>query len=132
MRGRRVLIVEDDPTILKAMTRLLTISGYDTICAPSLAEATQKLIWHPDVGLLDLMLPDGSGVELLRRLRRTNDPARVALITGASDELLAEALALGPDATFRKPFDARVLLTWLEEAERPTGQFPQACRHGPN
>ena len=130
--GRRVLIVEDDRPSLKALTRLLTVSGYDTIGAPTLAEATQKLILHPDVVLLDLMLPDGSGVELLRRLRRRNDPARVALITAASEPLLAEAQALRPDATFRKPFDAQDLLAWLSDTDRPAGLWPPACRHGPN
>lgn len=130
--GRRVLIVEDDPSSLKALARLLTVSGYDTINAPSLAEATQKLIWHPDVVLLDLNLPDGCGIELLRRLRRRNDPARVALITAAEDPLLAEAQALGPDATFRKPLNPHALISWLEETDRPVGLWPQACRHGPN
>jgi DNA-binding response OmpR family regulator len=132
--GRRVLIVEDDRASLKALTRLLTVSGYDTICAPTLADATQKLIWHPDVVLLDLMLPDGSGVELLRRLRRRNDPARVALVTAASESLVAEAEALRPDATFRKPLDVSALLAWLADADRdrPAGLWPQACRQGPN
>ena len=102
------------------------------ICAPSLAEATQKLIWNPDVVLLDLMLPDGCGVELLRRLRRRNDPARVALITAAPDPLLAEAQAHGPDATFRKPLDVHALLNWLEQIDCPAGLWPQACGHGPN
>jgi two-component system response regulator QseB len=130
--GRRVLIVEDDRPSLKALTRLLTVSGYDTICAPTLAEATQKLILHPDVVLLDLMLPDGHGVELLRRLRHRNDPARVALITAASGSVLDEALALRPDATFRKPFDPQSLLAWLADADRPVGLGPQACPLGPN
>jgi DNA-binding response OmpR family regulator len=130
--SRRVLIVEDDLPSLKALTRLLTVSGYDTICAPSLAEATQKLIWHPEIVLLDLMLPDGCGIELLRRLRSRNDPARVALVTAAPDEMVAQAEALGPDATFRKPIDAQALLAWLEEADRPVGVWPQMCRQGPN
>ena len=130
--SRRVLIVEDDLSSLKALTRLLTVTGFDTICAPSLAEATQKLIWKPDVVLLDLMLPDGCGIELLRRLRRRGDPARVALITAAPDPLLAEAQAHEPDATFRKPLDVHVLLEWLEQIDRPAGTCAQALQQGPN
>jgi two-component system OmpR family response regulator len=132
--GRRVLIVEDDTASLKALRRLLTVGGYDTICAPTLADATQKLIWHPDIVLLDLNLPDGSGVELLRRLRRRSDPARVALVTAASESLIADAEALRPDTTFRKPLDVPALLAWLGaiDRDRPAGRWPQACWQGPN
>jgi DNA-binding response OmpR family regulator len=112
--ARRVLVVEDDAPSRTALSRVLTMSGYDVLGASDLAKAATQLVWQPDFVLLDLMLPDGGGLDLLSRIRRRDDPTMVAILSAASDEMLAHALQFRPDAIFRKPIDVPALLAWLK------------------
>jgi CheY-like chemotaxis protein len=67
--------------------------------AATLAEAMERLADEPDAVLLDLMLPDGSGAQVLRHIREHGLSARVAVTTGTSDEhMLREVKGLKPDA----------------------------------
>jgi CheY-like chemotaxis protein len=111
---RRVLVVEDEPVALKTMTRLLTISDYDVLSASNLARANDQLVWQPDFVLLDLLLPDGPGTQLLARIRKLDPAPMVAVLTGTFDQVLADAIRLGPDAVFRKPVDLPSLLEWMK------------------
>jgi DNA-binding response OmpR family regulator len=110
-----VLVVEDDPAALKAMLGLLTLGGFETMVSSTLAGGFDHLTALPDLVLTDLTLPDGNGVELLKRVRRRNQGAAVALICGGDDTQLAEAAALRPDAIFRKPLDRAELISWLDD-----------------
>jgi DNA-binding response OmpR family regulator len=112
--ARRVLVVEDDKIALAALSRILMMSGYEVLCADSLARAAAQLVWQPDFVLLDLMLPDGSGLDLLARIRRRDEPICVAILSGAGEELMLRAARLRPDAVFRKPIDLGRLLEWLK------------------
>ena len=68
----------------------------------------------PESIVLDLMLPDGNGVELLRHVRECGLPVRIAIATGAGDtDLMSDAILLKPDAFFTKPIDATELVSWL-------------------
>jgi DNA-binding NarL/FixJ family response regulator len=60
------------------------------------------------------MLPDGSGIEVLRAIRRRGLPIRVALLTGDDQPLIAQAQTLRLDAMFVKPVDLRSLIDWLK------------------
>jgi CheY-like chemotaxis protein len=114
---RRVLVVEDVPDARAALDAILRRCGMQTSCAATLADAIRLLGWNPDVIVLDLMLPDGSGVEVLRRVRAANHPARVAVVTATSDpRLLKEANSLRPDAFFQKPLDWKQLCQWVSTA----------------
>ena len=65
--------------------------------------------------ILDLNLPDGSGTELLRKIRDENLPIKVAVTTGRTDRLLmAEVSQLQPDAFFTKPVDLMELMCWVK------------------
>src|SRR5437764_558162 len=92
--ARRVLIVEDDQAFLLALTRALTLSGYEVLGATDLAKASEQLILQPDFVLIDLKLPDGCGLELLSRIRRRNVPVIAAILTAADQDLLAQAVTL--------------------------------------
>ena len=113
--ARRVLVVEDDPSIRGALRRLLTVGGFQPLVAATLTSACDQLAFQPDVVLTDLMLRDGNGIELIRRIRERDETAVVAVLTAANDALVAAAMALRPDAVFRKPFDPGALLAWLDE-----------------
>ena len=108
------MLVEDDPDTCEALSRILRRRGYEIDCANSVREALSKLEAAPMCVVLDLMLPDGSGIEVLRHVRESGMPVRVAIATGAGDtDLMSEAILLKPDAFFTKPIDATELVSWL-------------------
>ena len=113
---KSVLIVEDDGDSRDALVQLCRRTGHRCFSAANRAEALAVLISRPpDAIVLDLMLPDGSGLEVLRVVRTHRFPLRVAVVTAASDpHLLAEAQRLKPDAMFRKPVDFADLRAWLD------------------
>ena len=115
----RTLLVEDDPDTCEALTRILRRRGYEVDCAKSVNEAFDKLNNRPECMVLDLMLPDGNGIDLLRQVRERKLPIRVAVETGAGDtDLLSDAILLKPDAFFTKPVDATELVSWLAASSR--------------
>jgi two-component system OmpR family response regulator/two-component system response regulator QseB len=114
MTSCRTLLVEDDPDTCEALSRILRRRGYEIECAGSVREALSKLEAEPDCLVLDLMLPDGNGVDVLRHVRESGLPVRVAVATGARDtDLMSDAILLRPDAFFVKPIDATELVSWL-------------------
>ena len=114
------MLVEDDADTCEALSRILRRRGYEVDCARSIAEATAKLGEGPCCMLLDLTLPDGSGIELLRQVRAARLPVRVAIATGSADtELMSDVILLRPDAFFTKPIDVAEVLSWL--ASQPQG-----------
>jgi DNA-binding response OmpR family regulator len=64
--------------------------------------------------LLDLMLPDGCGTDILRQVRACGLPCQVCIITGAGPEMLAEAVRAGADLAFTKPVDVEDLISKLD------------------
>src|SRR5437016_8549487 len=99
----RTLIVEDDLTSCSAALKILRLRGYDVDCATTLVEGFEKLAtWTPRCLVLDLMLPDGNGLELLRHIRENALPVRVAVTTAASEQTVSAAKALAPDFLLRK------------------------------
>jgi DNA-binding response OmpR family regulator len=121
--ARRVLLVEDNADTLRALTRLLTLDGYQVLPAPNVERALEQLVLQPDFVITDLMLPDGSGLDVLRRLREREDFIPVAIYTGASDERVREAVAAGPDAIFRKPLGLDELRAWLKDPRQSHTQI---------
>jgi len=117
-----VLVVEDDPDGRDALVELCRRTAHTCLSASSRAEALAEVVRRPpDAMVLDLMLPDGSGVEVLRVVREHRFPVRVAVVTAASDpQLLAEVQRLKPDALFRKPVDLLELRAWLDHPADPT------------
>ena len=113
-KAPRALIVEDHGTTREVLRRLLRVCGYHAEAVGSIAEAERHLDGAERM-FLDLELTDGSGVDLLRRIRSENRAIRVAITTGSSNgPLLAEVTALRPDAVFIKPIDFSKLVDWLK------------------
>jgi len=114
----RVLVVEDDLDSYQALSKILKHVGYETTSASSLASALELLAADPPPRfiVLDLMLPDGNGKDLLRHVRERNLPAKVVVLTGSGDrQLLDEVRRLQPDALFSKPLNVPRLLAWLRQ-----------------
>lgn len=108
----RVLVVEDDASSRRALTLLLKLRGFHATYASTRAEALQCLAEHPLCVLLDLMLPDGNGAEVLAHIRRNRLPIRVAITSGAANfESLLDGVR--PDAYFAKPLDFEGLVQWI-------------------
>jgi CheY-like chemotaxis protein len=111
---RKVLIVEDEPCSRAAMGVLCRLFGLETHAATTLGEGLAMLDLPPDFVILDLVLPDGSGLELLRRVRTENRPVRVAVVTAVSCGPELEAVrALSPDRLLFKPVDFPQLRDWM-------------------
>ncbi|MEK7206045.1 MAG: response regulator, partial [candidate division NC10 bacterium] len=77
----RILVVDDEPTVLEALEALLTREGHQVVCAQDGEEALQRAAEErPDIILLDLHLPGLSGFEVVNRLRQTAGLAQVPVI----------------------------------------------------
>ncbi len=125
MMNTRILVIDDEPQIRKFLTKSLETSGYTVIDAPSVFEARAKL-WakQADLALLDLQLPDGSGLSLLNELREWSDIPVIVLTVQNEDDQKVAALDSGADDYLTKPFSLpellariRVLLRRREKSE---------------
>ena len=109
--SRRVLLVEDDPASASAMVGILKRYGLSVLATGSVQGALAALHQEYDYVILDLMLPDGDGAEVLRQLRDAKSTAWVCVITAASDPAkLASVRKLNPGCVLRKPIDVGQLL----------------------
>ena len=109
----RLLIVEDDDPTRFALAKILTIKGYEVVTAATVQAALVKCEDH-DCLLLDLHLPDGLGLEVLKRMRQKCRNARIAICSAAYDPALRDRVEeYQPDAVFIKPIDLDALLAWV-------------------
>ncbi|MFC4498077.1 MULTISPECIES: response regulator [Streptomyces] len=123
----RVLVVEDDPQLVRALIINLQARRYGVEAAPDGATALRlAAARQPDVVMLDLGLPDMDGVDVIRGLRGwTRVPILVLSARQASDEKVA-ALDAGADDYITKPFSMDELLARLRAAVRRTEEVPLA------
>jgi DNA-binding response OmpR family regulator len=117
---RMVLLVEDEETITAPLTEALGREGFRTETAASLADGRELArATRPDLVLLDVMLPDGSGFELLRELRSDSAKVPVIMLTARGDETdRVLGLELGADDYVVKPFSARELVARIRAVLR--------------
>ncbi len=113
------LIVDDDPSARSGLQELVEAEGFTTMSAGTLAEAREALARQPDIVLLDLMLPDGSGLELLRD-RQVRGDMQIVVTTGhATLESSIEALRLGAADYLLKPVNLAHLRGILSRVAGP-------------
>jgi len=104
MIGHRMLLVEDHSETRTLLRRILSLCGWNVIEAATVAEGLAQLAFPPDCLLLDLMLPDGSGETILRKVREDRLPTRVVINTGTTDpDWLDTVSDLKPEAILQKP-----------------------------
>ena len=116
MDKHRVLIVEDHKGTRSALRSIFSRKGWQVTQAATVAEGLDLLDPPPDCLVLDLMLPDGAGEAILRKVREDDLPTRVvAVTTGLSDPgRLARVKGLNPDVLLSKPIDPSVLFRVCE------------------
>jgi two-component system KDP operon response regulator KdpE len=115
----RILVVDDEPQILRALQTSLKGAGYDVDVASTAKDAlTSAAVRRPDAVILDLVLPDGRGTDVTRELRSwTSVPVIVLSVVDDEDEKVA-ALDAGADDYVTKPFGLDELLARLRAALR--------------
>ncbi len=118
----RVLVVDDEPQIVRALKVVLREAGFEAVPATSVAEALdQGAVRPPEAAIVDLVLPDGDGVEVTRRLREWSDMPILVLSAVGDEEQKVRALEAGADDYITKPFGARELVARLQAALRRAG-----------
>jgi len=120
---RRILVVDDEPAIVDAVATTLRYNDYVVAEASSGREALAKAIeFTPDLLVLDRMLPDFDGTELVRRLReRGFDPAVLYLTAKDAVEEKVEALQAGGDDYVTKPFSLAEIVARVQAILRRSG-----------
>lgn len=113
-----VLVIDDEPSVADALKVILSDSGYQVAVAMSGREALEKLGKRRfDLVITDFRLPDISGLDVLRHLRRSHPGVLAIIITAHhTPELAAESLSLGAVAVLPKPFSPSDLLTVIKTA----------------
>ncbi len=111
---RRVLIVEDDVTSASAIRSILTRKGCDVAVAHTVHKGLNALNSDLDFVILDLMLPDGDGIEVLSRCHEDFPRIKVVITTAVSDSTqVRKVLELKPHRLLRKPIDLVDLLSGI-------------------
>ena len=132
----RILMIEDDARLAEMVARDLGRSGLEVTSAGTASEGLARLAREPfDLVLLDLMLPDGDGLDVCRRLRGSGSAVPVIMLTAKGDPTdRVVGLELGADDYLGKPFDPRELLARIRAVlRRPAavaGAAPRVLRFG--
>ena len=132
-KNKRILLVEDNEKIMRGNRQMFEWEGYEISSALTLAEAHASISeLRPDAIVLDIMLPDGSGLDFLRELRENkNSGIPILLLTGlATKDDIVRGLADGGDDYLTKPYDFPVLLARVEALLRRAARVPEIVTKG--
>lgn len=134
----RILAVDDEPDILELVRYTLAQEGFDVQTATNGAEAISQIaLGRLDLVVLDLMLPDQSGIEICRKIRKNQDWAHLPIImlTARSEDLdRIVGFEVGADDYLTKPFNPRELVLRVKAIMRRSLKghpVPQRLTHGP-
>jgi DNA-binding response OmpR family regulator len=115
----KLLMVEDDPVIGKGLKLSLELEGYQVAWAQNMKDAEVALQPGVDLVLLDLGLPDGSGLDLCKKIRSSGNLTPVVILTAQGDEdSVVQGLQSGANDYVRKPFGQKELIARIQNAIR--------------
>src|SRR3954447_20363470 len=121
----RVLVVDDEPQILRALRIVLRDAGFDVLQATTVEEALDAAALRPpEAAIVDLVLPDADGIAVTRSLREWSKMPILVLSAVGEEEEKFRALEAGADDYVTKPFGARELVARLQAALRRAGGGP--------
>jgi DNA-binding response OmpR family regulator len=133
MNSNSILLVEDDKNLCESLSKFLAGEGYAVTVAASLSEARLQKNLQPGLILLDWMLPDGQGVDLLREIRKVDTATPIILLTSRSD-LVDKVLGLemGANDYLTKPFEPRELVARIRVQQRNTSKVSSGSAEPPS
>jgi two-component system KDP operon response regulator KdpE len=127
--AQRILVVDDEPQILRALRVVLRDAGFEVVPAETGEEALDRAaVRPPEAAIVDLMLPDMDGVEVTRSLREWSEMPILVLSAVGEEEQKVRALQAGADDYITKPFGSRELVARLQAALRRGGRSEQEPR----
>ena len=111
VKDRKLLILDDNPDILELVTESLSIAGFSQLTTASSKQEALDLLAQErfDLAILDIMLPDGTGFEVLREIRKTSDMPALLLSAVSDIEKQYQGFELGADDYIVKPFRPKEL-----------------------
>jgi two-component system, NtrC family, response regulator AtoC len=126
VRHRKLLIIDDEASVLESLEMFFSDNGYDVACAGTAREGIDKtLASRPDVIILDIRLPDKDGFQVLEELKRCKDATPVIMITAFHDmETTIKTVKLGAFEYIPKPID-------VDELERAVRKALKFARSSP-
>jgi len=133
LKNKKILLVEDNEKIMTGNVRKLTRAGYEASCALTLEDARFLVSrTNPDVIVLDILMPDGNGLEFMQELRQSDNAAiPILLLSGlASKDDIVEGLKCGGDDYLTKPYDLSELLARIEALIRRSERLPEIMNKG--
>lgn len=133
VRVAKILLVEDDPILGKGLMLNLELDGHRVTWEQTLKGARHRNDnFEYDLMLLDLNLPDGSGLTLCHEIRETDSRLPIIILTAKTDEdSVVTGLAYGANDYVKKPFSSKELLARIKTALREPGRREDQLRVGP-
>ena len=110
----KILLVEDNKSIIKGLEYAFAQNGYSCEYCLSLDEAGRKAPFNYDAAVLDIMLPDGNGFDLFKKIRRYSDLPVIFLTAVDDEDSVVNGLELGADDYITKPFSTRELIARIK------------------
>lgn len=118
----KILLVEDDIFLREGLSEMLTKEGYDVTVAENFITANKKIREHFQLIILDIMLPDGNGLELCQEIRKADNNTPILFLTACDDEIqIVRGLDAGADDYVTKPFRLLELLSRIRALLRRSG-----------
>jgi len=117
----RVLVVDDEPQIVRALKVVLREAGFEAVAAETASQALDlAAVRPPEAAIVDLVLPDLDGIEVTRKLREWSEMPILVLSAVGEEDQKVRALEAGADDYITKPFGTRELVARLQAALRRT------------
>lgn len=110
----KILLVEDNKSIIKGLEYAFAQNGYSCEYCLSLDEAVRKAPFNYDAAVLDIILPDGNGFDLFKKIRRYSDLPVIFLTAVDDEDSVVNGLELGADDYITKPFSTRELIARIK------------------
>lgn len=124
--SKRVLVVDDDPVVRLLVNEFLSAQGYEVQAVESGTECIDQVSQSkPDFVVLDLLMPEMNGIEVLKKLRSNPATAEVPIVMMSSDfdtEAITNSYNVSADGYVQKPFGMRDILSALRDVEPDAGK----------